>query len=83
MPGYAPSPTSATGDQTAQSGTVGATAAVSGTVPTMGATTLGGAGHALNEFEGDDVAQVLRLLARQCKISLVVSDKISESQPPM
>jgi len=83
MPGFAPSPTSATGDQTAQSGTAGATAAVSGTVPTMGATTLGGAGHALNEFEGDDVAQVLRLLARQCKISLVVSDKISESQPPM
>ena len=39
--------------------------------------------RALNEFQGDDVAQVLRLLARQAKISLVVSDKISDAQPPM
>ena len=83
MPGVGPSPASASGDLMAQSGTTGAATAVSGTVPGMGLGTLGAPGHALNEFEGDDVAQVLRLLARQCKISLVVSDKISEAQPAM
>ncbi len=41
------------------------------------------AGHALNEFQGDDVSQVLRLLARQAKISLVVSDKVDSAQPPL
>ena len=59
---------------------------VSGTIPAVGTVPprLGRCrGHALNEFQGDDVAQVLRLLARQCKISLVVSDRISDAQPPM
>ncbi len=68
-----------------QSGTnpaeVSGTAAVAGAVPFGAATATGG--HALNEFQGDDVAQVLRLLARQAKISLVVSDKISDAAPPM
>ena len=40
-------------------------------------------GHSLNEFQGDDVAQVLRLLARQAKISLIVSDKVEAAQPPL
>jgi type IV pilus secretin PilQ/predicted competence protein len=84
VPGIAPTPAGAVaGDQPVQSGT---DATASGTGAAVGAATLGAggaAGHALNEFQGDDVAQVLRLLARQCKISLVVSDKISDAQPPM
>jgi type II secretory pathway component GspD/PulD (secretin) len=82
IPGLAPTPASP--DQTAESGT--GAAAISGTVPMMGAAPMGAGatpGHALNEFQGDDVAQVLRLLARQSKISLVVSDKISDAQPPL
>jgi type II secretory pathway component GspD/PulD (secretin) len=84
VPGIAPTPSGAPapGDQAVQSGTSGAdttgTAAPSA-VPFGAAAS----GHALNEFQGDDVAQVLRLLARQSKISLVVSDKISDAQPPM
>jgi len=87
VPGMAPSPAGGipVPDQTAETGTNPAvtgtdTTAAAGAVP-LGADT--GAGHALNEFQGDDVAQVLRLLARQCKISLVVSDRISDAQPPM
>ena len=87
IPGVAPVPAGVVpGDQAALGGTTGA-AALSGTAPTLGsAIPLGSGavpGHALNEFQGDDVAQVLRLLARQSKISLVVSDKISDAQPPM
>jgi len=77
-------PTPAPGDQTAQTGTdtsASGTNAAPGAVP-LGSTTTT-SGHALNEFQGDDVAQVLRLLARQAKISLVVSDKISDAQPPL
>ncbi len=33
-------------------------------------------GAAVREFQGDDVGQVLRLLARQAKINMVVSDQI-------
>lgn len=85
IPGLAPTPAGATapGDQTVQSGT---DATASGTGAVAGAVPFGSGaapGHALNEFQGDDVAQVLRLLARQSKISLVVSDKISDAQPPM
>src|SRR5581483_3797513 len=43
----------------------------------------GTSAHALNEFQGDDVSQVLRLLARQAKINLVVSDKVDSAQPPL
>ncbi len=39
-------------------------------------TTLAASGRSLNEFQGDDIAQVLRLLARQAKVDLVVSEKI-------
>jgi type IV pilus assembly protein PilQ len=79
----APSPTSApaAGDQTVQSGT---DATTTGTAAPMGAAPFGaGTTPGLNEFQGDDVAQVLRLLARQAKISLVVSDRISDAQPPL
>lgn len=34
----------------------------------------------MNDFQGDDVATVLRLLARQAKANLVVSDRVVESQ---
>ena len=83
IPGMGPTPTVAPADQAIQSGT---SADVSGTALAVGPAVLGSgttSGHALNEFQGDDVAQVLRLLARQSKISLVVSDKISDAQPPM
>jgi len=85
VPGMAPSPAGApaTADQVEATGT---DASTSGTNSAAGAVPLAAGtatGHALNEFQGDDVAQVLRLLARQCKISLVVSDKISDAQPPM
>ena len=36
----------------------------------------GSSSRALNEFQGDDVAQVLRLLARQAHINLAISDKV-------
>ena len=31
----------------------------------------------MREFQGDDVGQVLRLLARQAKINMVVSDQVT------
>ena len=83
IPGMTPTPTdgAAAGDQTVQSGT---DASASGTGAVAGAVPFGtGATPGLNEFQGDDVAQVLRLLARQAKISLVVSDRINDAQPPM
>lgn len=53
----------------------------SGVVPLASAiTTTGPSGQAVNEFQGDDVAQVLRLLARQAKINIVVSDKVDAAQ---
>jgi type IV pilus assembly protein PilQ len=87
VPGMAPTP--AEPEPGVAPGSAAAAAApgtaVTGTVQTLGAEGAPGeeGGHALNEFQGDDVAQVLRLLARQAHMSLVVSDKISEAQPPM
>ncbi len=49
------------------------TAATSGTTPDS-AVESGGVG--VREFQGDDVGQVLRLLARQAKINMVVSDQL-------
>jgi type IV pilus secretin PilQ/predicted competence protein len=42
---------------------------------TEAATESGGVG--VREFQGDDVGQVLRLLARQAKINMVVSDQVT------
>lgn len=39
--------------------------------------------HPVNEFQGDEVAQVLRLLGRQGKLNVVISDKIDSAQPPL
>ncbi|MEI8342354.1 MAG: hypothetical protein WCH43_12580, partial [Verrucomicrobiota bacterium] len=53
----------------------------SGAVPiTSAITNANPSGRAVNEFQGDDVAQVLRLLARQAKINIVVSDKVDAAQ---
>lgn len=46
-------------------------------VPGMSAKPVGSS-KSLNEFQGDDLGQVLRLLARQAKISLVLSDKVDQ-----
>ena len=46
-----------------------------GTVPTD-AGSVNAAGPRAREFQGDDVGQVLRLLARQAKINVVVSDQV-------
>src|SRR4051812_12307168 len=43
--------------------------------PTDAATESGGVG--VREFQGDDVGQVLRLLARQAKVNMVVSDAVA------
>ena len=45
------------------------------TMETENATENGGVG--VREFQGDDVGQVLRLLARQAKINMVVSDQVT------
>jgi type II secretory pathway component GspD/PulD (secretin) len=83
IPGVPPTPSSAA-DQATLTGTNGAPVATGTGATDVTALAGGGtSGHALNEFQGDDVAQVLRLLARQCKISLVISDKISDAQPPL
>jgi type IV pilus assembly protein PilQ len=44
-------------------------------VATDAATESGGVG--VREFQGDDVGQVLRLLARQAKVNMVVSDQVT------
>jgi type IV pilus secretin PilQ/predicted competence protein len=43
--------------------------------PTDSVTESGGVG--VREFQGDDVGQVLRLLARQAKVNMVVSDQVT------
>jgi type IV pilus secretin PilQ/predicted competence protein len=62
----APSPTTATKSSTTSTTTDPAEA--------DSATDNGGVG--VREFQGDDVGQVLRLLARQAKINMVVSDQL-------
>ena len=49
-------------------------AASQATAPTSSVTENGGVG--VREFQGDDVGQVLRLLARQAKINMVVSELV-------
>ena len=53
----------------------------SGAAPAVSSiSSINATGRAVNEFQGDDVAQVVRLLARQAKINVVVSDKVDASQ---
>ncbi len=58
--------------------TIGAQPAAAGTTTTTATTSAtdnGGVG--VREFQGDDVGQVLRLLARQAKINMVVSEAVT------
>jgi type IV pilus secretin PilQ/predicted competence protein len=64
----APSPATTTKSTTTQSTT-------SATTETTSETDNGGIG--IREFQGDDVGQVLRLLARQAKINMVVSEAVT------
>ncbi len=55
----------------------GATGVTTGTAPAMEMDpTIESGGVGVREFQGDDAGQVLRLLARQAKINMVVSDQI-------
>jgi type IV pilus secretin PilQ/predicted competence protein len=69
----APSPAAAA---TATTTTTTTTATSPETVaPTTSITDSGGVG--VREFQGDDVGQVLRLLARQAKVNMVVSEAVT------
>ena len=50
--------------------------AVPGAVAPTEASNFNAAGPRAREFQGDDIGQVLRLLARQAKINVVVSDQV-------
>jgi type IV pilus assembly protein PilQ len=73
----APSPAAAA-TQTTTTTTTSSAASPSGTTTTVEPDNLtenGGVG--VREFQGDDVGQVLRLLARQAKINMVVSEQVT------
>jgi type IV pilus secretin PilQ/predicted competence protein len=77
----APSPAAATTQPTTTTTTTASTAvgaSPAGTTTTIEPDNLtenGGVG--VREFQGDDVGQVLRLLARQAKINMVVSEQVT------
>lgn len=59
-----------------------ATTTAAGTAPSTAATgeadaSVESGGVGVREFQGDDVGQVLRLLARQAKVNMVVSDAVT------
>lgn len=66
----APSPATATKSSTTST----STSTISEPAEANSATDNGGVG--VREFQGDDVGQVLRLLARQAKINMVVSEAV-------
>jgi type IV pilus secretin PilQ/predicted competence protein len=73
----APSP-AAPATQTSTTATTTTAASPAGTTTTVEPDNLtenGGVG--VREFQGDDVGQVLRLLARQAKINMVVSEQVT------
>src|SRR5205823_2320947 len=73
----APSPAAATTQTTTTAATTSAAspAGTNTTVEPDNLTENGGVG--VREFQGDDVGQVLRLLARQAKINMVVSEQVT------
>ena len=73
----APSPAAAAATQatTATTTTAASPAGTTTTVEPDNLTENGGVG--VREFQGDDVGQVLRLLARQAKINMVVSEQVT------
>ncbi len=56
--------------------TIGAQPAAAGTTTTATTSATDNGGVGVREFQGDDVGQVLRLLARQAKINMVVSEAV-------
>ncbi|MDP9291178.1 MAG: hypothetical protein M3O82_02305 [Verrucomicrobiota bacterium] len=67
-------PTTVTGSTTTTT-TVPATGGAAQTEQVT-SSTLSTNGSAVKEFQGDDIGQVLRLLARQAKINVVLSEKV-------
>ncbi len=57
--------------------TIGAQPAAAGTTTTATTSATDNGGVGVREFQGDDVGQVLRLLARQAKINMVVSEAVT------
>ena len=55
----------------------GKTAATTPSVPTEQDAAVESGGVGIREFQGDDVGQVLRLLARQAKVNMVVSEAVT------
>jgi type IV pilus secretin PilQ/predicted competence protein len=53
------------------------TAGTAPTVPTEQDAVVESGGVGIREFQGDDVGQVLRLLARQAKVNMVVSEAVT------
>lgn len=53
------------------------TPATTTVLPTTTDTATESGGVGVREFQGDDVGQVLRLLARQAKVNMVVSDQVT------
>ncbi|MEP6602613.1 MAG: hypothetical protein ABJB69_01540 [Spartobacteria bacterium] len=70
--GAAPSP----GATTTATSTSKTTTTTTGTAPTETDSAIESGGVGVREFQGDDVGQVLRLLARQAKINMVVSEAV-------
>jgi len=71
----APAPTAPTSDQQSAAGAP-VTSSTSTPAATGTAAPLAPA-HSVNEFQGDDINQVFRLLARQARINLVISPKVA------
>src|SRR4051812_44053190 len=69
-------PAQAASPAQAKSGTTAATTVQSPTLTEADANIESG-GVGVREFQGDDVGQVLRLLARQAKVNMVVSDAVT------
>ncbi|MEY2545047.1 MAG: type pilus assembly protein PilQ [Verrucomicrobiota bacterium] len=73
--GAAPSPAATTTVSTTSSTTKSTSGAATATTEPDAAVESGGVG--VREFQGDDVGQVLRLLARQSKVNMVVSEAVT------
>jgi type IV pilus secretin PilQ/predicted competence protein len=71
----APSPAAAAQTTSTTTSTAASPAGTTTTVEPDNLTENGGVG--VREFQGDDVGQVLRLLARQAKINMVVSEQVT------
>lgn len=71
----APSPAATT--TTTSTSTTKTATSTTGAVTTEQDATIESGGVGVREFQGDDVGQVLRLLARQAKVNMVVSEAVT------